>query len=181
MAENKQNQIESAEAFQDGAESAGQDDSDLSQMLNQDEIDSLLGAGEDDNHTGVNALLNSSTVSYERLPMLEIVFDRLVRLTSTTLRNFTQSNIDITLESIESMRFGDYLESIPSPAMMSRILGQVLHAPAKPRMSVAMSFTGFNRAAMPKTTVSASNVIPRLSRYSPRERRAGFGGNSTPL
>ena len=119
MAENKQNQIESAEAFQDGAESAGQDDSDLSQMLNQDEIDSLLGAGEDDNHTGVNALLNSSTVSYERLPMLEIVFDRLVRLTSTTLRNFTQSNIDITLESIESMRFGDYLESIPSPAMMS--------------------------------------------------------------
>ena len=117
MAEDEQKQIESD--FRDDLENAEQDNTDLSQMLNQDEINSLLGAGEDDKHTGVNALLNSSTVSYERLPMLEIVFDRLVRLTSTTLRNFTQSNIDITLESIESMRFGDYLEAIPSPAMMS--------------------------------------------------------------
>ena len=118
MAEDEQKQMQSAD-FQDALETAEQDNADLSQMLNQDEINSLLGAGEEDKHMGVNALLNSSTVSYERLPMLEIVFDRLVRLTSTTLRNFTQSNIDITLESIESMRFGDYLESIPSPAMMS--------------------------------------------------------------
>lgn len=94
---------------------------DISQMLNQDEINSLLmgGGNGDAEHTGVHALLNTSTVSYERLPMLEIVFDRLVRLTSTTLRNFTQFNIDITLENIESMRFGDYLNSVPLPAMMT--------------------------------------------------------------
>ena len=92
----------------------------VSQILNQDEIDSLLN-NEDalSETTGVHALLNTTTVSYERLPMLEIVFDRLVRLMSTTLRNFTQFNIEITLEGIDTMRFGDYLEAVPQPAMMS--------------------------------------------------------------
>ncbi|HRK64316.1 MAG TPA: flagellar motor switch protein FliM, partial [Terricaulis sp.] len=57
-------------------------------ILNQDEIDSLLGfgLGEEDNsgRTGVRAIINSALVSYERLPMLEIVFDRLVRLMTTS-------------------------------------------------------------------------------------------------
>jgi len=99
---------------------SGEADQDVSQILNQDEIDSLLNNG--DGHaeqTGVQALLNTSTVSYERLPMLEIVFDRLVRLMSTTLRNFTQFNIEITLEGIDTMRFGDYLDSVAQPSMMS--------------------------------------------------------------
>ena len=92
----------------------------VSDILNQDEIDSLLNKGEDsDNQAGVRALLNTTTVSYERLPMLEIVFDRLVRLMSTTLRNFTQFNIEITLEGIDTMRFGDYLDAVAQPSMMS--------------------------------------------------------------
>src|SRR4051794_9767005 len=62
-------------------------------ILNQDEIDSLLGfdLSEDEvsERTGIRAIINSALVSYERLPMLEIVFDRLVRLMTTSLRNFT--------------------------------------------------------------------------------------------
>lgn len=99
---------------------SGEADQDVSQILNQDEIDSLLNNGDGRaEQTGVQALLNTSTVSYERLPMLEIVFDRLVRLMSTTLRNFTQFNIEITLEGIDTMRFGDYLDSVAQPSMMS--------------------------------------------------------------
>lgn len=99
---------------------SGETDQDVSQILNQDEIDSLLNNGDGrSEQTGVQALLNTSTVSYERLPMLEIVFDRLVRLMSTTLRNFTQFNIEITLEGIDTMRFGDYLDSVAQPSMMS--------------------------------------------------------------
>ena len=93
---------------------------DVSQILNQDEIDSLLNSGDmPDDQSGVRALLNTTTVSYERLPMLEIVFDRLVRMMSTTLRNFTQFNIEITQEGIDTMRFGDYLDSVSQPSMMS--------------------------------------------------------------
>ena len=94
-------------------------------VLNQDEIDSQLGfdpnAGGGAELTGVQALINSALVSYERLPMLEIVFDRLVRLATTSLRNFTSDNVEVALDSISSVRFGDYLNSIPLPAILSVI------------------------------------------------------------
>lgn len=51
--------------------------------------------------------------------MLEIIFDRLVRLMSTSLRNFTSDNIEVSLDNITSIRFGDYLNSIPLPAMLT--------------------------------------------------------------
>lgn len=107
------------EGTSDGAE-GGPD-----RVLNQDEIDSLLGfdasVGSNVELTGVQALINSALVSYERLPMLEIVFDRLVRLTTTSLRNFTSDNVEVTLDSISSVRFGDYVNSIPLPAILSVI------------------------------------------------------------
>lgn len=97
----------------------------VDRVLNQDEIDNLLGfdpnAGGGVELTGVQALINSALVSYERLPMLEIVFDRLVRLATTSLRNFTSDNVEVSLDSITSVRFGDYLNSIPLPAILSVI------------------------------------------------------------
>nr|WP_295236142.1 flagellar motor switch protein FliM [uncultured Brevundimonas sp.] len=92
-------------------------------VLNQDEIDSLLGfdLGDDDGseRSGIRAIINSALVSYERLPMLEIVFDRLVRLMTTSLRNFTSDNVEVSLDNISSIRFGDYLNSIPLPAILA--------------------------------------------------------------
>ena len=96
-----------------------------SKILNQDEIDSLLGYTSDDetdygpDKTGFRAILNSSMVSYERLPMLEIVFDRLIRLMATSLRNFTQDNVEVSLDSIESMRFGEYIDSLTLPTLLN--------------------------------------------------------------
>src|SRR5262249_12443708 len=82
-------------------------------VLNQEEIDSLLGFSLSDvslnNNSGIRAIIDSAMVSYERLPMLEIVFDRLVRLMTTSLRNFTSDNVEVSLDRITSVRFGDYL------------------------------------------------------------------------
>lgn len=90
-------------------------------ILDQNEIDSLLGFGDDDDggKTGIMDLINSALVNYERLPMLDVVFDRLVRLMSTSLRNLTSDNVEVSLDHISSVRFGDYLNSIPLPAMLS--------------------------------------------------------------
>src|ERR1700744_2149456 len=92
-------------------------------ILNQDEIDRLLGFDVNDDQlqdkSGVRAIVNSALVSYERLPMLEIVFDRLVRLRTTSLRNFTSDNVEVSLDNITSIRFGDYLNSIPLPAILA--------------------------------------------------------------
>jgi flagellar motor switch protein FliM len=113
---------------EDGAAWAGGDGGDdagggSTRILNQDEIDSLLGfdasVEEDADKAGIRAIINSALVSYERLPMLEVVFDRLVRLMTTSLRNFTSDNVEVSLDNITSIRFGDYLNSIPLPAILS--------------------------------------------------------------
>ena len=96
---------------QDGAWDDDEGDSSAERILNQDEIDSLLGFDlseeEGGERTGIRAIINSALVSYERLPMLEIVFDRLVRLMTTSLRNFTSDNVEVSLDNISSIRFGD--------------------------------------------------------------------------
>ncbi|MTW15522.1 flagellar motor switch protein FliM [Rhodoplanes serenus] len=91
--------------------------------LGQEEIDALLGFSAADlslsDNSGIRAIIDSAMVSYERLPMLEIVFDRLVRLMTASLRNFTSDNVEVSLDQITSVRFGDYLNSIPLPAILA--------------------------------------------------------------
>ncbi|MBE7158092.1 MAG: flagellar motor switch protein FliM, partial [Rhodospirillales bacterium] len=107
------------------AETSGQelDSTQAARELNQAEIDSLLGFDQGGDNaevrTGMQRIISSGLVSYERLPMLEIVFDRLVRIMSTSLRNFTSDNVEVGIDNIISLRFGDYLNSIPLPAMLA--------------------------------------------------------------
>ena len=114
-----------------GPETAGPDSNDAEagapatsdRVLNQAEIDSLLGfdhASETgEAASGMHRIISAGLISYERLPMLEIVFDRLVRIMSTSLRNFTSDNVEVSIDNIISLRFGDYLESLPLPAMLA--------------------------------------------------------------
>jgi flagellar motor switch protein FliM len=106
-----------------GGDAGGGGGDATARVLNQDEIDSLLGfdagGGGDGGTSGMQAIINSALVSYERLPMLEIVFDRLVRMLTTSLRNFTSDNVEVSLDVITSTRFGDYVNSIPLPAMLA--------------------------------------------------------------
>jgi flagellar motor switch protein FliM len=91
-------------------------------VLNQDEIDGVLGFSMRELSAsgagGVQAIVDSGVVQYERLPMLEIVFDRMIRLLSTSLRNLFQDNVEVTLDNITSVRFGDYLNAIPLPTLL---------------------------------------------------------------
>src|SRR5215207_4023557 len=81
-------------------------------ILNQEEIDSLLGFSLADitlnDNSGIRAIIDSAMVS-----------DRLVRLMTTSLRNFTSDNVEVSLDRITSVRFGDYLNSIPLPAILA--------------------------------------------------------------
>jgi flagellar motor switch protein FliM len=91
-------------------------------LLDQAEIDSLLGRTEAQatgGATGMRRIISSGLVSYERLPMLEVALDRLVRIMSTSLRNFTSDNVEVSIDNILSLRFGDYLNQIPLPAMLA--------------------------------------------------------------
>ncbi|KWV46488.1 flagellar motor switch protein FliM [Bradyrhizobium macuxiense] len=112
-----------AAMVEDGSRDFGSKTTNGERVLSQEEIDNLLGftVGDVslDDHSGIRAIIDSAMVSYERLPMLEIVFDRLVRLMTTSLRNFTSDNVEVSLDRITSVRFGDYMNSIPLPAVLS--------------------------------------------------------------
>lgn len=103
------------------APAAGQPAEGGERVLNQDEIDTLLGFDAKkggDQLSGIFAILDKSMTAYEKLPMMEVVFDRLVRQLSTSLRNYTGENVDVSLDSMTSIRFDDYLNAMPLPAML---------------------------------------------------------------
>lgn len=112
-----------AAMVEDGGRDFGGNNKGGERVLSQEEIDNLLGFSVGDinidENSGIRAIIDSAMVSYERLPMLEIVFDRLVRLMTTSLRNFTSDNVEVSLDRITSVRFGDYMNSIPLPAVLS--------------------------------------------------------------
>ncbi|CAN5356104.1 flagellar motor switch protein FliM [soil metagenome] len=111
-----------AAMVEDGGRDAAGGKNGGERVLSQEEIDNLLGFSVSevnlDENSGIRAIIDSSMVSYERLPMLEIAFDRLVRLMTTSLRNFTSDNVEVSLDRITSVRFGDYMNSIPLPAVL---------------------------------------------------------------
>ncbi len=92
-------------------------------LMSQDEIDTMLGftAGDDkDDRNGIQAIVDSGSVAYERLPMLEIIFERLVRpALDQPAQLLHGQRRGVTLESIRSVRFGDYINSISQPALLS--------------------------------------------------------------
>ncbi|SNB75508.1 flagellar motor switch protein FliM [Arboricoccus pini] len=90
--------------------------------LSQNEIDNLLGVGdeaESEKPSGLAAILSRKDVTYERLPMLEVIFDRLERLLTTTIRSMVAQTVDVDLKTITAHRFGDYLDRVPLPAMLA--------------------------------------------------------------
>ena len=92
-------------------------------FLDQEEVDTIFGFDPEDadqsKQNGVRAIVDSTVVSYERLPMLEIVFDRLVRTLTTSLRSFFSDNVEVSLDDVTSVRFGDYVSSLPLPTILS--------------------------------------------------------------
>jgi flagellar motor switch protein FliM len=92
-------------------------------LLRQEDVDRLLGLGGTARPgrpaRGIMAVLTPGDVTYERLPMLEVVFDRLERILTSSVRNVCSQGVEIGLASVGAQRFGDYLEALPLPAMIA--------------------------------------------------------------
>lgn len=111
-----------AEGEETAAGGEGGESEEEARVLNQDEIDLLLGFDSansgTDRSNGIYAILDKSMMAYEKLPMLEVVFERMVRMLSSSFRNFTSDNVDVSIDSMVSLRFDDYMNSIALPAML---------------------------------------------------------------
>jgi flagellar motor switch protein FliM len=92
-------------------------------QLNQAEIDRLLNFDEPAEAapgpaSAIERLVNSTAVNKDRLPMLDVVFDRMVRLLNTSLRQLTSSNVEASLIRIDWLRFNDFLSTVELPALI---------------------------------------------------------------
>ena len=135
------------------AAAEAEEGADGERVLDQDEIDSLLGVGDgddDDSTTGVMALINSAMVNYERLPMLEVVFDRMVRLMSTSLRR--SSN-----EPLTGMSAAARASSEPGTAAKS--------GNGMPRSLSARTASVGATSATPTSSMSPCDATPAASRF----------------
>lgn len=87
--------------------------------LDQADIDALFGdiGGPVAPKSGVKALVESDIINHERLPMLEVVCDRVIRTFATNMRHLTSDAIDVTIEETTSGRFGEVMNRVALPAM----------------------------------------------------------------
>ncbi len=87
--------------------------------MTQNEIDDLFGNSNRGLEQGaMQRILGAGLVLYERLPMLDVVLDRLTRLGSGTLRNLLGVNVELFIDNVATVRFGNFLDSVPLPALL---------------------------------------------------------------
>lgn len=88
--------------------------------FDQADIDALFGdfGGPVEKKKGLRAVIESKVISHERLPMLEVVCDRVVRAFASSMRNLTSDAIDVSLEQVTSIRFGEFMNRVMLPAMV---------------------------------------------------------------
>jgi flagellar motor switch protein FliM len=91
------------------------------QAFDQADIDALFGdvGGPAPQKSGLRAVIESNVINHERLPMLEVICDRLIRTFATNMRNLTSDAIDVSLEETNTVRFGEFMNRVPLPAMFA--------------------------------------------------------------
>ncbi|MEI7493077.1 MAG: flagellar motor switch protein FliM [Alphaproteobacteria bacterium] len=100
----------------------------LSDVLNHEDVTKLTE--KENQHKKIAAILEGRKIHSERLPILDVVFDRLVRLLTTSLRNFTSDNVDVSCARVTSVRFSDYLNAIPLPSLIGVFKAKQWDTPA---------------------------------------------------
>lgn len=112
-------------------QSADEDIVEWADDLDSDDISDILGfdlsAEDGEDRSGLKALINSALVSHRRMPMLDVVFDRAARQMTTSLRHLTNDNVDVTLDDISALRFGEFLQSVPSPTIVGVLKSEALN------------------------------------------------------
>jgi flagellar motor switch protein FliM len=102
----------------------------MNKVLSQDEVDALLrgmSGGEIEVETGAGGgadgvvvydLTNQDRIIRGRMPTLEIINDRFARLFRTTISASLRKIVDITTTSVDMVKFGEFMRSLPVPTSL---------------------------------------------------------------
>ncbi len=105
----------------------------MGSVLSQEEVDALLQgvasddvAGEKDDEEEYDPeeivsfdLTAQDRIIRGRMPTLEIIHDRFVRLFRLTLSNALRRVVDINVRSTELIKFGEFIKTLPVPTSMN--------------------------------------------------------------
>jgi len=105
----------------------------LSQVLSQSEVDALLSAVSDNRIDGVEGgeedSLKSGVVQYDlanqdriirgRMPTLDIIHDRFIRLFRVTLSNSLRKMANLSVNSTGPLKFSEFMNSLPLPSCLN--------------------------------------------------------------
>lgn len=102
----------------------------MTKVLSQDEVDSLLrgmsdgeievetDVGIDDSGVIPYDLTNQDRIIRGRMPTLEIINDRFARLFRTTLSATMRKVVDVSTTSVDMIKFGEFMRSLPVPTSL---------------------------------------------------------------
>jgi len=104
----------------------------MGSVLSQDEVDALLEgvasedvvSKDDDDEYDPSEVINFDLTAQDRIirgrmPTLEIIHDRFVRLFRLTLSNALRRVVDISVRSTELIKFGEFIKSLPVPTSIN--------------------------------------------------------------
>lgn len=104
----------------------------MSQVLSQSEVDALLkgiSGNEIDEDFDLPDMDDNAVIPYDltsqdriirgRMPTLEIIHDRFVRMFRLTLSSALRRVVDISVRSTELIKFGEFLKTLPVPSSLN--------------------------------------------------------------
>lgn len=104
----------------------------MNQVLSQNEVDALLSAVSDNRldsdensskNSGVGVvhydLANQDRIVRGRMPTLDIIHDRFIRLFRMTLSNSLRKMANISLNSTGPLKFSEFMNSLPLPSCLN--------------------------------------------------------------
>lgn len=103
----------------------------MSDILSQDEVDSLLAgldSGEVESETEVELSDPEGIVTYDftsqdkvvraRMPTFDVINERLSREIRTSLSGLLQTNVDVTANPLDTLKFTEFVRSLPVPTSL---------------------------------------------------------------
>ena len=119
MAENEILENENSDEELDMAAAMGMDSS----AMDQGDIDKLMGDQSGSQERQFNNLIENmiymSMLNYERLPMLDVIFDRFMLTLTTSMKAQTSANADIQIKGIEYKSFSKCMNALPVPGILA--------------------------------------------------------------
>lgn len=149
----------------------------MNQVLSQNEVDALLSAVSDtkmDGDDGGNNGSGSGVIQYDlanqdriirgRMPTLDIIHDRFIRLFRVTLSNALRKMCNLSVNSTGPLKFSEFMNSLPLPSCLNILRldplrgAAVLVIESKLLYALVDSFFGGND--VPYTKIEGKDFTP---------------------